>query len=108
MVNLGYGPVTLGPLGNLGRNTLNGPSNVNFDFALTRVFKINERHEIDLRAEAFNVFNLTRLNDPIVTLNSPTFGESLAPTNTNAGAAIPGFSTVRDPRIMQFAIKYTF
>ena len=104
MINNGSGPVTVGPVGNLGRNFLNGPSNTDFDLALTREFKINERNEIDARFEAFNIFNLVRLYDPTVARNSSTFGESIAPTT----APTPGYSTPQDPRIMQFALKYIF
>ena len=104
VINIGNGPVTVGPVGNLGRNTLNGPGIPSFDLALTRFFKITERQQIEVRVEAFNVFNLVRYYDPITAMNSPAFGESIAPTTTGT----PGYSTPQDPRIMQFALKYTF
>jgi hypothetical protein len=103
VINNGNGPITVGPLGNAGRNSLQGPSNFNFDLALTRMFKINERNEIDARFEAFNVLNITRLYDPVTSLTSATFGESIA-----GAAATPGYSSPQDPRIMQFALKWIF
>jgi hypothetical protein len=82
-----------GAFGNVGRFTLLGPGNWNLDMALTRGFYVKERHRIDIRAEAFNVFNHTRFNNPNTTLTSTTFGK---------------ITTSMDPRIMQFALKYTF
>jgi hypothetical protein len=67
------------------------------------MFKINERNEIDARFEAFNVLNITRLYDPVTSLTSATFGESIA-----GAAATPGYSSPQDPRIMQFALKWIF
>jgi hypothetical protein len=46
----------------------------------------------ELRVEAFNLLNTSQLGNPVTNLNSATFGRILS-----AG----------DPRIMQFAVKYT-
>ncbi len=83
-------PNTLGTFGNLGRNVLFGPSNFEFDAALSRRFAIRERLGLEARFEAFNVINHANFNDPTTTLNSSTFGKIL-------GAG--------DPRILQFAVK---
>lgn len=104
VINSGNGPITIGPLGNLGRNTLEGPGNSDFDVALTRDFRIEKWGELQVRAEAFNLFNWTRLYDPTTAMNSPSFGQSIAPTSTPT----PGYSTPQDPRILQFAMKFTF
>ena len=68
-------PFTFGPLlsnpaafaapegltfGNVGRNSLNNPSRVNFDIALLKHFKTSESTSLELRAEAFNIFNHTQ------------------------------------------------
>jgi Carboxypeptidase regulatory-like domain len=68
-------PFTFGPLlsnpaafaapegltfGNVGRNSLNNPSRVNFDMALLKHFKTSESTSLELRAEAFNIFNHTQ------------------------------------------------
>jgi hypothetical protein len=104
VINAGNGPITVGPLGNLGRNTLNGPSVTGFDLALSREFQIKEVGRLQVRAEAFNTFNWTRLYDPATAMNSPNFGLSIAPAATST----PGYSTAQDPRIMQFAMKFSF
>jgi len=107
VINNGIGPITVGPLGNVGRNTIKGPSIHGFDLALTKKFKINERNEIDARFEAFNVFNLVNYGDPSLTLNSSTFGQVTSGAAAG-GASFPGFSLATDPRIMQFALKWIF
>lgn len=52
-------------IGNLGRNTIRAPNSYNTDLSVIRRFKISERMNFNVRAEAFNVFNQTTfLFDP--------------------------------------------
>jgi hypothetical protein len=83
----------LGTFGNTTRGQFRGPSRWSVDMVLARMFRFGTAQRIELRAEAFNVFNTLRLNNPATNLNSGAFGRIL-------GAA--------DPRIMQFALKYGF
>jgi len=84
----------LGTLGNIGRNSLVGPKTWQFDLALSREFRIREMHRLEFRAEAYNVTNSFRPQNPVVSLNQVnTFGQ---------------IRTSYDPRIMQFALKYLF
>ena len=46
-----------GELGNLGRDTLQGPGFWNFDFAVMKNTRVTERLTAQLRVEAFNIFN---------------------------------------------------
>ncbi len=48
--------------GNVGRNTLNFPGRLNFDFGAFKRFAINERTGFDFRWESFNLFNHTQFN----------------------------------------------
>jgi hypothetical protein len=82
-----------GTLGNVGVGSVVGPMSWQFDAALSRTFSIRESQRIELRAEAFNVTNSFRRNDPTTVLNSNIFGQ---------------INSARDPRIMQFALKYVF
>jgi Carboxypeptidase regulatory-like domain len=50
--------------GNVGRNSLAGPSRTNFDMALFKHFAIRESTAFEFRFEAFNVFNHTQWNPP--------------------------------------------
>jgi hypothetical protein len=85
------GPV--GAFGNAGRSLILGPGVWNMDVALSRSFPFTERQRIDFRAEAFNLMNHARFGNPNTTMNSPSYGQILS---------------ARDPRIMQFAMKYVF
>jgi hypothetical protein len=84
---------TPGTNGNMGPGTLRGPGILNFDAGLSRLFQIREGKRIELRAEAQNVLNRTNFLDPSANLSANTFGR---------------IQSARDPRIMQFAVKYTF
>ena len=79
--------------GAIGRGTLRGPMTWNLDIALSRRLQLGENKRIELRAEAFNVLNKFRPNDPNSTLNNVNFGR---------------ITSAQDPRIMQFALKYLF
>jgi uncharacterized Zn-finger protein len=71
---------TPGVLGNEGRNNFHGPGINNTDLALSKLVKFSESRLVELRLEAFNVFNHTqfRFSDNITAyedINSPsTFG----------------------------------
>jgi hypothetical protein len=51
-------------LGDVGRNTLRGPGDVNFDFALMKNFRITESKHVQFRSEFFNIFNKANLAPP--------------------------------------------
>jgi hypothetical protein len=72
---------------------LRGPGLINLDLGLTRRFQIREGQSMEFRAEAFNAPNHVNPMNPSATLNSQTFGKSVA---------------AADPRIMQLALKYLF
>jgi hypothetical protein len=83
----------LGTFGNAGIGSVKGPSFWQFDLSLSRTFQIREMQKMEFRAEAFNLTNKFIMQDPTVDLNSNLFGKVTA---------------ARDPRIMQFALKYMF
>jgi hypothetical protein len=58
-----------------------------------RRFRVKEAQKVELRAEAFNLTNSFRKDNPTTDFNSSTFGQVTA---------------ALDPRIMQFALKYFF
>jgi hypothetical protein len=64
------------------------------DLALSRSFPVGDQKKVDFRWEMFNIMNHVRYNNPV--------------TNFSAGASFGQIQTARDPRIMQFALKYTF
>jgi hypothetical protein len=83
----------LGTVGNMGRNSIQGPGTWAFDLSLARSFNFRESQRLEFRAEAYNVTNSFRPSAPNATLNSNTFG------------VIRGSL---EPRILQFALKYAF
>jgi hypothetical protein len=60
--------------GNVGRNTLDGPSLNKADIALERHFSLGEVRQVQFRAEFFNAFNHTNLDTPGRFVNTPQFG----------------------------------
>lgn len=88
--------------GNLGRNTLIGPSLVNVDLSVTKSFPVGEGRTLMFRSEFFNL------------LNHPNFAvPSGVITFTNATSAIsPTWgritSTVTTSRQIQMGLKFTF
>ena len=83
----------LGTLGNSPMGNILGPGNWQFDMAMSRLFKVRERQNVEVRAEAFNLTNSFRMNNPITAFNNAVFGQ---------------VTSALDPRIMQFALKYIF
>jgi Carboxypeptidase regulatory-like domain len=79
--------------GTVGRNTLNLPGRLNFDFGVFKRFSINEKTGFDFRWENFNLFNHTQFN----AINTG-FGPSDFLHLTGAHA----------PRRMQFGLRFYF
>lgn len=91
--------------GNSGVGFLRAPGQHNCDFAVERIFSIAESHSLRFRTEVFNLTNTPQFGSPNTTLG---YGD---PTQLNPVAS-PSFgritSTVTSPRIIQFAMRYTF
>jgi hypothetical protein len=89
-----YQPSLLGTLGNTKRTLCCGPHISNTDFALLKSFPISEGKRIDFRAELFNIFNHTQFYGP--------------DGNVSDGSQFGQVTQVRDPRLVQFALKLFF
>jgi hypothetical protein len=79
--------------GTVGRNTLNLPNHVNFDFGVFKKFPINEKTGFDFRWENYNLFNHTEYN------------------GINSAAGVSNFmhlNGTHDPRRMQFGLRFYF
>jgi hypothetical protein len=88
-----FTPNAVGTFGNLARDAVRAPGQINFDLSVSRVFPIHERLRVEARAEAFNVINHTNYGAPVANATSSTFGR---------------LTTANDPRIMQFSGKLQF
>jgi hypothetical protein len=86
----------LGTLGNARRRFFAGPGAFNSDLALTKSTHLHDTLDLNLRAEAFNVFN-----------HSQFFGP--ATINGNLSAANFGqIQAASPPRLMQLVLRLTF
>jgi hypothetical protein len=91
--------------GNSGVGFIRGPGQHNVDMAVERAFPIRETSSIHFRTEAFNLTNTPQFGNPNTTLG---YGD---PTQVNPVAS-PTFgritNTITNPRIVQFALRYSF
>ena len=96
-----------GTYGNLGRDALRGPSQIQLDASLSRIFGIHEALRLEARGEAFNIINHTNFIAAATGTGIPgisTSGIALGLSSTNFGQ----ITTAGDPRIFQFALKLHF
>jgi hypothetical protein len=89
-----YDPSLLGTLGTAKRTICCGPHISESDFAILKTIPISEAMHLDFRAEFFNIFNHTQFFNP--------------DGNTSDGAQFGQVTQVRDPRLVQFALKLFF
>ncbi len=83
------------PFGTTGRNIFIGPDQRNMDFSIIKFFPMSEHRRVEFRTEFFNIFNTVNFAQPQANLSTPgTFGKIL--------------STASGPRVIQFALKYSF
>lgn len=97
-------------LGNVGRNVLRGPRQMNLDLSLTKRFWFHESTRIELRAEAFNLLNHVNFDNPV---SNMTAAQTSINASTGQIVGDPGdfgriISTSNNPRLIQFAVKLVF
>ena len=91
-----------GTFGNVGRNTIQGPGNRDWDFSLFKTFSAGEKAHLEFRAEFFNILNHTNF---LFAKSGPQNGNG----STIRGASQFGSLTAaRDPRQIQLALKLSF
>ena len=91
-----FAPESLGQLGNARRRFFYGPGISNFDVQVTKNVTLTETKSLDIRVEAFNVFNHAQFYGPAAVdgeVNDPTFGHIVS---------------AADPRLIQLAAKLYF
>jgi len=89
-----FEPSLLGTLGTAKRTICCGPHLSNTDFAILKTIPITESTHVDFRAEFFNIFNHTQFFNP--------------DGNVSDGSQFGQITQVRDPRLVQFAVKLFF
>jgi hypothetical protein len=93
-----------GSFGDFHRNSIYGPGILNFNMSLFKNFNFTENTRIQLRLEAFNVFNHTQWANINNSLSAPTNGTSFA----NYAGSSGQITSARDPRQLQLAGKFYF
>jgi hypothetical protein len=81
--------------GSCGVGILRGPNQLNLDLGVQREIRITEGSVLQFRAEFFNF------------TNTPKFGKPVSDFSTGPAFGVIS-STVSNPRIIQFALKYGF
>jgi outer membrane receptor protein involved in Fe transport len=79
--------------GDEGRNAVEGPGYVDWDFSAFKNIPLTESKELQLRGELFNFLNHTNFRLPVSDIESPTFGQ----IQSDVG-----------PRVIQVALKLLF
>jgi hypothetical protein len=89
-------PIQNAPLGSLGgpRILCCGPGINNFDISVQKLLSVGENKHFEFRSEFFNVFNHTQFLNP--------------DGNISDGADFGRVKHTRDPRQIQFALKFAF
>jgi hypothetical protein len=103
-----------GTFGNAGRNIIQGPGYKTWDTSLVKQFPIREQMRFEFRAEFFNILNhVNYLFGQFGGISAEPTPLELDPNNINT-AANPRASSfgyplaARDPRQIQFALKFYF
>jgi hypothetical protein len=98
----------LGTLGNARRRFFSGPGMEDFDATVSRRFLVKDARALELRAEAFNVFNHAQFFGASAVegnISSQALGSSAGFGSSSAfGQAI----SAQPPRLMQLALRYKF
>jgi len=77
--------------GSAGRGVIFGPNLFRVDFTLMKNIRFSEKMRLQLRGEAFNIFNRTNFLGLNVTASSTAFGQ---------------VTSTRDPRVIQLGAKF--
>ena len=87
-------PQILGTIPPTKRTICCGPHISNSDFAILKTIPLTESKRLEFRAEMFNIFNHTQFFNP--------------DGNSSDGSQFGQITQARDPRLLQFALKFFF
>jgi len=99
-------PNALQTFGDTGKNILRGPRFFDADLAAVKNAKITERLSMEFRAEFFNAFNNVNFGRPDG--NLADIGATYGEITGLAGSSSSNTYGTAQPRIIQFAVKFSF
>jgi hypothetical protein len=82
-----------GRIGDAGRGIVRGPGFARTDLSLVRRIDLPRQQHVELRVEAFNLFDQDRLGNPGLSIGTPTFGV---------------ITSADDGRIVQLGVKWSW
>jgi hypothetical protein len=82
---------------NIGRNAIPGPMFTNWDFGVSKAFKITESTKLRFDANFFDLFNHPNFQNPNGNFSDPTFGQSQLTYGDTGGH-----------RVTQLALRFDF
>jgi hypothetical protein len=91
----------VGTFGNSARNVIRGPGQNNWDISFLKTFRVRERSRLQFRAEMYNIFNHTQF------LGVDT-GARFDAQGRQANLRLGEYTSARDPRRMQMALRFDF
>jgi hypothetical protein len=98
-------PETVGTIGNASRNYFHGPGINNYNLSFYTNTIITERLNLQLRLDAFNIFNHTQFAGP-AQAGTAAAGDNAI--NVNAGDFGQILATQEDARVLQLSAHFTF
>jgi hypothetical protein len=110
---------TLGTFGNASRNIIRGPGFQNWDISFIKAIPVSEAMRFEFRAEFFNAFNHrnplfsnpNNVEENIATehgLDVTLANSGCSNGNPNSNCGFGFAQAARDPRFIQFALKFYF
>ena len=96
-------PTNSGFYGNVGRDTYIGPGLATWDFSVLKETRVNERLNVQFRAEIFNLLNRANFNTPNLIVFTPPNPANPTGLSSTAGAIT---STSTTSRQVQFGLKF--
>lgn len=90
-----------GTVGNAAKSSIRGPGINNWDIAIFKNFPIREPIRLQLRWEMYNAFNHTQFSG----LDTAARYD---PAGNQVNARLGEFNSARNPRQMQFALRFSF
>jgi len=95
----------VGQFGNSRRRFFHGPGLNNWDMTLAKVTKITESKELELRLEAFNLFNHAQFLNPNGGIDS---GPPSYVNGVNQGGTFGLVTGAREARVLQLGARFSF